>query len=167
MSYYPAPGPDQQYPHQQYPQQPYPPQPYPAGPYPPPYGPPGYHPPAQPRNGLGIAALTIGLVSIVLAPTIVLGIPAALVGIGLGIAAYLRTRRGEANNPGIAIGGMVSGALGILGAILMLVLFISAAMHNSDSSGLRSCLDRAQGDPAAVMQCHLDYSGTGDGGRPV
>lgn len=164
MSYYPAPGPDQQYP---YPQSPYPPQPYPTGPYPPPYGGPGYYPPVQPRNGLGIAALTVGLVSIVLAPSIVLGIPAALVGIGLGVAAYLRTRRGQANNPGVAIGGIVAGALGIIGALVMLVLIIAAAMHSNSSSGLRSCLDRAQGDQAAIIQCHLDYSGTGDGGRPV
>ncbi|MEV6756459.1 DUF4190 domain-containing protein [Streptomyces sp. NPDC051214] len=91
-------------------------------------GPPGYGWPAMPMapsNGMGVAALVLGIVSAAvfcLWPlAIVLGILAIIFGaIGRG-----RARRGEATNPGQALAGIICGAAGIvLGVALLVVLIV-------------------------------------------
>jgi type IV pilus assembly protein PilA len=73
-------------------------------------------PPAQPRQGLAIASLVLGILSV---PTLgCLGI-GALVSIVLGIMAIVRAGRDprEYGGKGFAIGGIVAGALSLVIAI--------------------------------------------------
>ncbi|MEU7426928.1 DUF4190 domain-containing protein [Streptomyces sp. NPDC040750] len=91
-----------------------------AVPYPGPsgYGWPGLRPP--PRDGLGTASLVLGIlasIGFLLWPVaLVLGILAVIFGaIGRG-----KARRGEATNPGVALAGLICGAVGI---VLVLGLF--------------------------------------------
>ena len=80
---------------------------------------PGY--PVGPRNGMGTAALVLGIIGLVLCWNIfgiILGILAVIFGgVGLG-----RAKRGEANNRGAAMAGLV---LGIIAIVLMIVLVIA------------------------------------------
>lgn len=96
-------------------------------PIPPQYAPPA--PPAPARNGLGIAALILGLVGTpffltgLTAPVaIVLGliaVPLALVGLG-------RVRRREATNRGTSIAGLVLGTACVALGVLSIVVTVQA-----------------------------------------
>lgn len=90
----------------------------------PPYATPGYGLPYQgvpaPRNGMGTAALVLGIIGVVLCwnPVgIILGILAVIFGgVGLG-----RAKRGEATNRGAAMAGLV---LGIVAVVLLILLVV-------------------------------------------
>ncbi|MFJ7060362.1 DUF4190 domain-containing protein [Streptomyces griseobrunneus] len=113
---------------------------YPAPPAQPYGGYPGYDPYGgqqpwgpQPSNGLGTAALVLGIISVVgfcmYGVNIILGILALIFGIiGLG-----RAKRGEATNRGMAIAGIITGSIGIvIGSVLL--GFIIWAIANDGSS---------------------------------
>ncbi|MCP9987775.1 DUF4190 domain-containing protein [Streptomyces sudanensis] len=97
----------------------------------PPYGAPHPAPPAPaapPNNGLGTAALVLGIIGVVFAliPLLfwlggVLGLLAVILGaVGVG-----RAKRGAATNKGVAIAGTV---LGLVGLILSVVIGIATVM---------------------------------------
>jgi membrane-bound ClpP family serine protease len=72
----------------------------------------------SPRNGYGLAALVLGIVSILLfpGPGIILG----LLGIIFGILGLRLISKGEATNTGMAIAGIVLSAIGLtLGALVV------------------------------------------------
>ena len=117
----PEPEPGQPAPDQPFPSYPVPPPLYPAGE--PPYGSgPGYDhggygaPPVRPRNGMGVAALTLGIIGFLIGPASILAIVFGRIGLN-------RAARGEATNRGVAQAGFVLGlvtlALWILGIILL------------------------------------------------
>ena len=142
---YPSPSP------YQYPPQP---GPYPSG-YPPPppyYGPP---PPAQPKNGLGIAALVLALIGLLGSPVPfanVVSIILGLVAIVIGILGRGRAKRGTANNGGIAIAGIVLGALAVIVAGAFIALW--ATLWNDAGGGdYISCMQNAGSDPVEQQHC--------------
>ncbi|MFE3473250.1 MULTISPECIES: DUF4190 domain-containing protein [unclassified Streptomyces] len=112
---------------------------YPAPPAQPYGGYPGYdayggHQPwgPQPSNGLGTAALVLGIISVVgfcmYGVNIVLGILALIFGIiGLG-----RAKRGEATNRGMAIAGIITGSVGIVLGSVLLGFIIWAVANGED-----------------------------------
>jgi hypothetical protein len=73
-----------------------------------------------PRNGLGLAALVVGILSIVLGLVPVFGVLGFLgvVAVILGIVGLSRVRKGLATNRGAALTGLV---LGVLSVVLALV----------------------------------------------
>ncbi|MFJ8946783.1 DUF4190 domain-containing protein [Streptomyces sp. NPDC102395] len=77
-----------------------------------------------PSNGMGIAAMVLGIVSAVgfcmWPATMIIG-PLAFV---FGLIGRSKAKRGEANNPGQALAGIICGIAGFLLAAAMLVLFI-------------------------------------------
>ncbi len=79
------------------------------------YGPPGASRPA--RNGVGIAALVLGILALVTAITLIGGVVLGVVAIVLGLVGRGRARRGEATNGGMATTGIVLGLVGILASI--------------------------------------------------
>ncbi len=108
---YPAPG-------QPYGAQPYGSQPYPGTPYP------GYGAYGQvfPRNDLGVWSLVLALAGIALGFTLLTGIPAIV----LGRRARQAVVRGEANNDGTAVAGIVIGWIATaLGALVVLGILIA------------------------------------------
>lgn len=69
---------------------------------------------ARPTNGLAIAALVCGLLSVPLFITIVGGILLGLVAIVLGVLGLNRAKKTQNSGKGMAITGIVSGALGLI-----------------------------------------------------
>jgi len=99
-----------------------------------------------PRNGIGTAALVLGVIGFLLA-IIVLGGLLGIVAIILGIVGLSRVRQGEATNRGSAIAGIVLGALAVLLAGVLVVAgatFISDNKEEFDDLG--DCLDKATTD---------------------
>jgi hypothetical protein len=117
-----------------------PPQPY-AG-YPPP-------PPVGPKNGLGIAALVVAIIALL---SVVGGVVLGVVAIILGFIGWGRARRGEANNGGVAVAGIVLGFLSIIEAVVV----IGFAVWGFDQVGgtdYVDCLSNAGNDEQAIQQC--------------
>ena len=86
---------------------------YPPAPPPPPYY--GYpQPPVQPRNGFGVASLVLAIIGLLFCWTVFVAVvlgPAAVV---FGFLGRGRVKRGDANNGGVAVAGVVLGALAII-----------------------------------------------------
>jgi hypothetical protein len=88
----------------------------------------------RPRNGFGIAALILGILSILLFPG--LGVVLGLTGIIFGVLGILRGLRGEATNSGMSITGVVLSAVGL--ALGGLVAGFAAAVLPS----IDDCFDK-------------------------
>lgn len=92
------------------------------------YGYPGYAwpgMPVQPRNGMGIAAMVLGILSVCLfclygVVSIVLGILALI----FGVLGRRHVQRGQATNSGMAVTGIVTGIVGIVLGIVVVGLMI-------------------------------------------
>ena len=118
---YPPPG----QPQPGYQQPGYPAASYPAAAYPPQAYPPPYYAAAQPQNGMGTAALVLGIIGVVLFfaiwPPFILGILAIIFGaVGLG-----RAKRGVATNRGVAMAGLVLGIVAVLAPLLIIVFSLA------------------------------------------
>src|SRR4051812_10782267 len=113
------------------------PAPYAAGPYGGPAGP--------PRNGLGTAALVLGIVAIPGIFTVVLGILLGLLALIFGIIGRKRYSRREATNGGAAMAGAILGGVAPLGSINFLAPRGPVFPHpKSDIQKPRGCLNNAQ-----------------------
>ncbi|MBS9534269.1 DUF4190 domain-containing protein [Mycobacterium sp. M1] len=152
---------------------PAPPQPWPLYPYPTPYS--GYGSPSQytaPRNGLGIAALGVAVAGLLTALTIIGGIALGVVAILLGFAGLARVRRGEANNGGVAIAGMVLGLLAVVAGIGCIFIYIGI-FRTAGAGDYMDCMTKAGSDPAAQQRCtdqlreHFERTFGGTGGPSV
>ncbi len=136
----------EQYGQPQYGQAPYGQQPY------------GQAEPSNPKNGMGIAALVLGILAMVFFWTVIGGILFGIIAIVLGFIARGRVKKGVATNGGMALAGIITGALGLIGAIV--IVAIGAAFFNSDSAqNLIDCIDQAGGDQAQVQQCQTEFQG--------
>ncbi len=93
---------------------------------------PFYVPPA-PSNGMGLAALVLGIVGTVLAPTVVLGAVLGVLAIVFGAVGRVKARKGEATNPGQALAGLILGGVGLIATVLMVIVYIN--MDVDDSNG--------------------------------
>ena len=96
------------------------------------------------RNGVGVAALVVGLVSLVLA-ALILFFPIAgilgLIAVVLGIVGIRRAARGEADNRGQAIAGLVTGLLALIIAIVFTVsIGAFFAQHQNDFRSFGNCI---------------------------
>lgn len=142
------------------PHQPPPPYPYPAGPYPgvgyPPPPPQPYAgwtpPPTGPKNGLGIASLVIAIVGLVLVWSVFGGVILGTVAIVIGFVAHGRVRRGEANNGGVAIAGIVLGVLALVGGLAFIAIWVGVFNQVGGSSYV-DCLRNAGSDQTKIQQC--------------
>lgn len=121
------------------------------------YGQPAYGAPhgGQLKNGFGITALVLGIIAVLTGFFFIgglLGIAAIVFGVlGLG-----RVKRGEANNKGMAIAGIVLGVLGILATAI--VIAVGAAFFDEFSS-LSDCVNEAT-TQAEIDQCEADFTET-------
>ncbi|MFI5872967.1 DUF4190 domain-containing protein [Streptomyces sp. NPDC051445] len=95
---------------------------------PPPYGgapgPYGWYGGAVESNGMGVAALVLGIASAVLFCMWPLAIIAGILGVVFGSVGRGKARRGEASNAGQALAGIICGAVGIVLGIGLGVLLI-------------------------------------------
>ena len=131
------------------------------------YGEPMAAPP-RPKNGMGTAALILGILGF-LGSFVVIGIVLDLLAIVFGFIGRGRAKRGQATNGGAAMVGIVLGVLGILLAILVAVVFGSAVYAFLNFGGgqtlqqFQDCLSQAQNAPSpaavqqAVEQCNQQF----------
>lgn len=143
------------------------------GQHPPPAGyPPGYDPgygmpPSQPRNGLGTAALVLGVIGIVTCWTVVGGILLGVLAIVFGAIGRNRAKRGEATNGGVATGGLVTGIVGLVVGALILVLAVAGVvsfLRTPAGQQFQQCLQQAGNDQQAQQRCAQEF-GRQIGGR--
>ena len=141
----------------QYQPQPGPPGGYPAGGYP--QG--GYPAASGRRNGIGVAALVFGVVALVLVILLLfspLGALLGLVAVLLGIIGLVRANRGEADNRGQAVAGLVTGGLALLFGILFTISVGTwFSTHVNDFRRFGNCMDNAAG-ATAREQCGRQLS---------
>jgi hypothetical protein len=101
---------------------------------------------------MGTAALVIGVVALVLAVLILfapLGVLLGLVALVLGIVGLIRANRGQADNRGQAVAGLVTGALALLiGLFFTASIGAFFATNVNDFRQFGRCLDAARGDQA-------------------
>ncbi|GHK04706.1 hypothetical protein SY2F82_65030 [Streptomyces sp. Y2F8-2] len=85
------------------------------------YGWPGM--PLPPSNGMGIASLVLGVISLVLFCLWPVALIVGVLAVIFGIIGRRRAGRGEATNGGMALAGLICGAVGfVLSAVLLIVL---------------------------------------------
>jgi uncharacterized protein DUF4190 len=142
------------YPHQ------YQPGPYPSG-YPPPpprpyYGYPqppyGYPPLMRPRNGLGVTSLVLATIALLSVWSVVGGIILGLTAVVIGFLARGRVKRGTANNGGVAIAGIVLGALAVIVGVAFIPIW-TALWNDINGGDYISCMQNAGPDHIKQQRC--------------
>ena len=150
----PPPGqdPEGQYPQGQYPQGQSPQGQYPPG---------GYQAPPRRRNGMGTAALVLGVVALVLVLLLIfspLGAFLGLLAVIFGIVGIVRANRREADNRGQAVTGLVTGGLAlVLGIFFTISVGVWFSTHVNDFNRFGQCIDDATGQ-AAREECARELS---------
>jgi len=125
-----------------------------APPPPPEAGPPGYGgPPVRPSNGTGTAALVLGIIGLLTALFLFGGVLGVLA-VVLGLIGINKAKRGEATNRGVAIGGVVTGALAIIVALAVGALLFA---NRDEISDLSECVEDAGDDEAAQERCGEEF----------
>src|SRR5688572_26315443 len=114
-------------------------------------------PPAGNRNGFGVAALVLGILSLVTWFLFVGGLFGAIA-VVLGVIGRGRAKRGEANNGGMALAGLITGAVGVLLTILVIV-GVAALWNSEEFSTVRECVEEAGSDQAAIDECAEQFEG--------
>jgi hypothetical protein len=112
---------------------------------------------AWPRNGLGVAALVLGVASLVAAVSFTLfplgllgGLVAAVLG---GIAASRGSAKG-ATSSGPAVAGIVCGVLALVIGIVFTVRFGTFVAHNTGVfTSFDDCIAKAGSNRSAVSGC--------------
>jgi Na+/H+ antiporter NhaD/arsenite permease-like protein len=109
-------------------------------------------PHARRQNGMGTAALVIGVVALVLAVLFIfapLGGLLGLIATVLGILGIARANQGLADNRGQALAGLITGLLGLaLGIAITIGVGTFLASHVTDLNRFGSCLDNAASSQA-------------------
>ncbi|HEX2089184.1 MAG TPA: hypothetical protein VHI54_04525 [Actinomycetota bacterium] len=109
---------------------------------------------ARPRYGAGVAALVIGVASLVAVISFVLfplGLLGGLLGIIIGIAAL--ARGGETPNRGQATAGLICSIIAVLLAAVLTVRVGDLAIRNADTfTRFGSCIGGAN-DRARIADC--------------
>ena len=113
-------------------------------------------PQTTPRNGLGVAALVLGVASLVAAVSFVLfplALPGGLLAAILGAVAVSRGRTRGATSHGQAIAGIVCGVLALVVAVVFAVRFGTFVANNSSVfTSFDNCIAKA-GNRTAVSDC--------------
>ena len=131
--------------------------PYPTQPGPPPgQGAAGYPTGTRRRNGMGTAALVLGVVGMVLVVLILfapLGAFLGLLAVLFGILGIMRVNQGVADNRGQAVAGLVTGGLAlVIGVVIAISIGTWFSTHVSDFNNFGQCVDNAS-TPAAREDC--------------
>jgi hypothetical protein len=124
--------------------------------------PPGQYPAARRRNGMGTAALVLGVVAVVLVLLLLfspIGAFLGLLAVLFGILGIMRANRGEADNRGQAVAGLVTGAIALLvGIFFTISIGVWFSTHVNDFNRFGQCIDDASG-PDAREQCARQLAG--------
>jgi hypothetical protein len=108
-----------------------------------------------PRNGFGVAALTLGLVGALLFWTVLGGVVLGLLALIFGIVGFRRGKRSEATNGTLAAVGAVIGTFALIGSSVVLVFAVSV-LSSGDYGELKDCMRNAP-TQAELKQCQRDF----------
>jgi len=112
--------------------------------------------PRSQKKGLAITALVLGILSLPAILTVFGGILLGLVAIILGIVAIRGAGKGKNGGKGLAIAGLVTGAIGLLVSAAILA-FVGTVLFGEDGQRLQDCISQANGDSAAEQQCQREF----------
>lgn len=132
-----------------------------------PHAPPGNYPPGGPQywqespkgKGMAIAALVLGILSLLTFWTLlltVLGILFGVLAIVFGVIAMVQARKGAAGGAGMALAGLILGLVGFIGGIVVGV-FLWVLVKDSGGVDYYRCVRDAGDDTAKVEQCRHDF----------
>lgn len=116
----------------------------------------------KPRNGLGVAALVLGILSI-FTSVIFIGALLGILAIILGFIGRGRAKRREATNGGVAVAGIITGILGLL-ITVALVAVIGSIFSSGAGKTYQSCVKGANQDQAKIQQCAQQFGKSVTGG---
>ena len=106
---------------------------------------------AAPRNGLGIASLVVAIIALLTVWSVVFGVIVGVVALIIGFAARGRVKRGDANNGGVAIAGIVLGFIAIIASVAFAFIWASVFRDYVD------CVSAAGNDTVKVQHCTDDF----------
>jgi membrane-bound ClpP family serine protease len=117
---------------------------------------PAVRPPARPRNGLGVAALVLGVASLVAAFSFVLfplGLLGGLIAAVLGIISLSRRSTSGATNPGQAWAGTICGILALVIGTVFSIRVGTFVEHNTSAfTSFDNCIAKAS-NRSEVANC--------------
>jgi hypothetical protein len=123
--------------------------------------PPVTSPAVRSKNGLGTAALVLGVAGLVAALSFVLlplGLLASIVAICIGVAALTRGRAGGTANPGQATAGLVCGILALAVTITFSVRIGTFVANNTHVfTSFDNCIAKA-GNRSQVASCIASFA---------
>jgi hypothetical protein len=109
--------------------------------------------PSGPRNnGMGVAALVLGIVGLVLSWTVIGGVVLGILALVFGLIGRGRVRRREADNGGQAVAGVTLGSIAIVLGIVF--LFVYLAQLQEDQRQYEACVD--EGNPQSYCETVYD-----------
>ncbi|WP_432510178.1 DUF4190 domain-containing protein [Kineococcus sp. SYSU DK001] len=125
------------------------------------YAPPsgyGDHYGPAPKNGLGVAALVLGIFGLLLS-WIFIGVPLAIAGLVMGVVARRRVTRGQATNRGVALAAVIVSAVALVVGVAISIVWFVAGSWFLDNGGqdYADCVSAAGGDQAQVQQCAQEF----------
>ena len=103
-----------------------------------------YAPDPAPSNGLGTAALVLGILAILVAFVPLLGFsayPLSLLGIVFGLVGLRKVSRGTAMNRGVAVAGLITSVLGLVLVGVSTALYVGAI--NAGVQGFKDGVDKS------------------------
>lgn len=121
----------------------------------PPYGQPAFGGHGPKKNGFGVAALVLGILALLGSITIVGGFLFGILAIIFGVLGRGRVKRGEADNGGMAITGLVLGALGLVISIVIVAAGVSFLSSESGQE-LQDCINDAT-TQSEIDQCRVQF----------
>jgi hypothetical protein len=113
----------------------------------------GAPPPIAPRNGLGIAALVLAIVGLLMCWTVVGGVILGIAAVVMGFIGRGRAKRGEADNGGVALAGVVLGFLSVLAGLVFIAIYLFFWVEVIGGGDYVDCLNKAGQDATAQQQC--------------
>jgi len=116
--------------------------------------------PAAPRNGLGVAALVLGIIALVFCWTVIGGVILGILALIFGIIGYLRAKRGEATNAGVALSGAITGGIGLIVSVVLLIVgasILGSILNTPAGKNLTQCIQDANGDQTQIQQCQEQF----------
>ena len=116
----------------------------------------GYQPPTQPKNGFGIASLVLAIVALLSVWSVFAGVILGLAAVVTGVLGRGRVKHGIANNGGVAIAGIVLGALAIIVGLAFVAIW-TAVWKDVGGGDYISCMEKAGSNQAQQQQCSTQF----------
>jgi hypothetical protein len=101
---------------------------------------------------LGVASLWVAIAGLVTALSVVLGVALGGAAVVLGFLGYARVKRREADNGGVAIAGIVLGALAIIAGVASIFIYFGI-WKTTGGGDYVDCMTKAGSDSTLQQQC--------------